>query len=147
MTEIESQLMLLIERETDRVERLSPYRDINSHDVSEWVSRSSAVRALKAGLGIKVDSAWVGHDATARQARRRALNRLRELGLIELHSATGLRVTHVRIVGRPIPQPARPAPPPPVEHRPTAAELRHARLVAWSAECRAKESTGSEPMQ
>ena len=140
MTDTEAELLRLIAAETDRVERLSPYRDINA-DVSEWVARSSATKDLKAGLGVRIGTEWIGSDAACRQARGRALRTLERFGLVELYSVGSSRLSHVRIVGRKLPPPP-PSPPvvAPAAHVPTTAEMRHARLVAWSAECRAKET-------
>ena len=148
MSETERELLRLIRAEWDRVAALSGVRDFRL-DVTEWISRSTAIRDMRAGLGIRVGSQWIGTSEADRQARRRALLSLERLGLVELHAAFGRKITHVRLVGGKLPPVPPPSPlrPTMVEHVPTGAQLRHAKLVAWSLECKAKEAAKREAGQ
>ena len=147
MTPNETELLTLIEAEWDRVAALSGVRDF-SLSVTEWISRSTAIRDMRAGLGIRVGSQWIGTGEADRQARRRALLSLERRGIVELHAAFGRKITHVRLVGGKLPVARTPAAsPPPVERPLTMVEQRRARAEAWSQECKAKATTGSEPQQ
>ena len=147
MTETERELLRLIREEWDRVAALSGVRDF-SLGVREWISRSTAIRDMRAGIGVRVGSHWIGTTEAARQARRRALLMLEQRGIVELHAAFGRKITHVRLVGgKPPPVPPPPPPPSPIVHRPTLVEQRRAAAEAWVAECRAKAATKSEPPQ
>ena len=95
---IENQLLRLIVEETARVLSLSPHRDLLRDDSAEWVARSTAIRDLKAGLGIRISSGWIGNTPADRQARRRGLLALEAAGLVTLSSANGSHATHVATV-------------------------------------------------
>ena len=153
MTETEQELLRLILLEMSRVRNLSAYRE-HGGDVGEWLARSTAIKDLRTGLGVRVQGGWLGHDAAGRQARKRGLVALERIGLVELKAGWGRNITHVLptaaaiklagTFGITIPPPPQPPPRPQIEHRPSESELRHAKLVAWSDECKAKEAAKRE---
>ena len=96
MTNIEFRLVELILAEWIRVKGLSPVRQPGG-EVREWGCRSTAIKDLASGLGVRVSGEWLGRDATARQARKRGLMALERQGLIELHASWGANVTHVAL--------------------------------------------------
>ena len=98
VTPIENELLRLIIEETARVRRLSPFRNLLQDDADEWTARSTAIRALKAGLGVKISTAWIGDDPKSRQARRRGLLALEAAGLVELFATTTGHATHVALI-------------------------------------------------
>ena len=96
MTPIENALLGLIRAETERVLSLSRFRGLHD-DTQEWVARSTAIRDLKSGLGIRINSSWIGNSPADRQARRRGLLALEAAGLVELFATTTGHATHVRL--------------------------------------------------
>ena len=94
---IENALLGLIRAETKRVLGLSPYRGLND-DGNEWGLRWTAIRDLKSGLGIRINSDWIGQDPKSRQARRRGLLSLQAAGLVELFATTTGHATHVVLI-------------------------------------------------
>ena len=98
MTPIETKLLRLILAETARVRSLRPTRDLLNDDSAEWVARWTAIRDLKSGLGVRVNSSWIGQDPKSRQARRRGLLALEAAGLVALSSANGSHATHVALI-------------------------------------------------
>lgn len=95
MTDTELTLLALIAGEHDRVAKLSPYRDMHD-DPREWSVRWTSKRDLPL-IGCRVNGSWIGSSEAARKARYRALLRLRELGLIELHSDGGRGSSHAKL--------------------------------------------------
>ena len=96
-TTIETELLRLIVEETERVLALSPYRGLYD-ERNEWASRWTAIRDLKAGLGVRISTDWLGNTPAARQARRRGLLALEASGLVALSSANGSHATHVMLI-------------------------------------------------
>ena len=147
MTPNETELLTLIEAEWDRVAALSGVRNFSLGE-TEWISHATARGDMKAGRGIRINGRWLGTSEADRQARRRALLSLEQRGVVELYAAYGRKITHVLLVGGKLPlPPPTPPPQPQIEHRPTMVEQRRAAAEAWSQECKAKATTGSEPQQ
>ena len=96
-TTIETELLRLICVERERVLGLSPYRGLHD-DANEWAARWTAIRDLKSGLGVRIDSGWIGNSPADRQARRRGLLALQASGLVALSSANGSHATHVATI-------------------------------------------------
>ena len=97
MTPIENALLGLIRAETERVLSLSRFRGLHD-DTQEWVARSTAIRDLKSGLGIRINSSWIGNSPADRQARSRGLRALEAAGLVELLAVHSTRSSHVRLI-------------------------------------------------
>lgn len=90
----ETELLLLIFSETKRVESLNPHRDWFGDDKSEWLERSTAIKDLSCGLGVRVRGDWLGTDAASRKARQRGLESLERSGLVKLGATWGSHRTH-----------------------------------------------------
>ena len=121
-TTTENELLRLIKSETTRVESLALARGV-----------SQAARDLRAGLGVRICPDWIGHDGASRQARCRALRSLEDLGVVVTCAVYSARLSHVRLVGRPLPPP--PVPPPVVEHQKSMVQQRREKAEAWVASC------------
>lgn len=96
-TTIETELLRLICVERERVLSLSPVRGLHDERY-EWAARWTAIRDLKSGLRVRINSSWIGNSPSDRQARRRGLLALQASGLVALSSANGSHATHVALI-------------------------------------------------